>query len=47
MKEPGREVTGEIKFIHQFVNMPEAKATYLNPKTQQLENVRNDYLILK
>lgn len=39
MKETGREVTGEVKFIHQFINMPEAKTTYLNPKTGRNEEV--------
>lgn len=36
----GREIAGGIKHVHQFVDMPTAKATYLNPKTNKIENVR-------
>lgn len=35
----GREVVGEISFIHQFVNMSSAKANYFNPKTKEYETV--------
>lgn len=36
---PGREVTGEISFIHQFINMSSAKTKFFNPKTKQYETV--------
>lgn len=35
----GREVTGEIRSIHQFIDMPKAKAVYFNPKTKDREDV--------
>lgn len=36
---PGREVTGEISYIHQFIDMSSAKTKYLNPKTKKYETV--------
>lgn len=36
----GREVTGPIDFVHQFVDMTKAEAMYYNPKTRQFEQVR-------
>lgn len=35
----GREVTGEIRSVHQFIDMPKAKAVYFNPKTKEREEV--------
>lgn len=37
----GREITGPIRYIHQFIDMTRAKATYFNPKTQRNEEVNN------
>lgn len=39
-KPNGREVTGKINFIHQFVDMPAYKAKYFNPKTKKTDAVR-------
>lgn len=39
-KSNGREVTGDIRYIHQFVDMPKARAVYFNPKTKEREEVR-------
>lgn len=36
----GRELSGNVGSIHQFINMPEATGTYTNPNTGQVENVR-------
>lgn len=36
---PGREVTGEISYIHQFIDMSSAKTKYFNPMTKQYEMV--------
>lgn len=36
----GRELSGNVGSIHQFINMPEATGTYRNPVTGQVENVR-------
>lgn len=36
----GFEVTGSISFVHQFVDMPNAKAQYSNKKSNRTENVR-------
>lgn len=35
----GREVRGDVKYIHQFVDMPGARAKYYNRKTGQFEMV--------
>lgn len=35
----GREITGEISYIHQFINMSNAKAKYFNPKSKEYEQV--------
>lgn len=35
-----REVTGDINFIHQFVDMPSYRTRYINPKTGQSQDVR-------
>lgn len=39
-KAGGREVTGPIDFVHQFIDMTKAEATYFNPKTREFEYVR-------
>lgn len=36
----GREITGNVGFVHQFVDMPTQTGTYLNPNTNRVENVR-------
>lgn len=36
----GREITGSLNFIHQFVDMAAQTGTYLNPITNQNENYR-------
>ena len=36
----GREITGALKFIHQFLDVPKASGTYLNPKTNKRESFR-------
>lgn len=36
---PGREVTGEVSFMHQFIDMSSAKTKYFNPKTKEYETV--------
>ncbi|CAO1418967.1 unnamed protein product [Diamesa serratosioi] len=36
----GREVTGSIKFVHQFVEMSKENANYYNPETSRNESVR-------
>jgi hypothetical protein len=36
----GRELVGNVGFIHQFINMPTATGTYRNPNTGVLQNVR-------
>ena len=36
----GKEISGPIKHSHQFIDMPSAKATYMNPKYNKEENVR-------
>lgn len=35
----GREVVGDIKFVHQFIDMPAAKGRYFNPKTKEYQEV--------
>lgn len=39
-KSGGRQVTGPVNFVHQFVDMTKAEAMFFNPKTRQLEQVR-------
>lgn len=39
-KAGGREVTGPIDFVHQFIDMTKAEAMYFNPKTREFEQVR-------
>ncbi|XP_039431133.1 neutral ceramidase [Culex pipiens pallens] len=39
-KSGGRQVTGPVNFVHQFVDMTKAEAMYYNPKTRTLEQVR-------
>ncbi|XP_001658093.2 neutral ceramidase [Aedes aegypti] len=42
-KSNGREVTGPIGFVHQFVDMTKAEAVYFNPKTREFQQVRGCY----
>ncbi|XP_055586308.1 neutral ceramidase [Uranotaenia lowii] len=39
-KAGGREVTGPVNFVHQFVDMTRAEVNYFNPKTRTGELVR-------
>ncbi|XP_055525447.1 neutral ceramidase [Wyeomyia smithii] len=39
-KAGGREVTGPVNFVHQFVDMTKAEALYYNPRTRVFELVR-------
>uniref|UniRef100_A0A182PKG1 Neutral ceramidase n=1 Tax=Anopheles epiroticus TaxID=199890 RepID=A0A182PKG1_9DIPT len=39
----GREVTGPIKFAHQFIDMTEQKVSYVNPATGEQETVHGCY----
>ena len=34
----GREITGPVAFIHQFVDMPKQAGVYFNPKFKRAEN---------
>lgn len=34
-----REITGEIEYIHQFIDMSKARGEYLNSKTRKIEKV--------
>lgn len=36
----GREISGNVNFVHQFVDMPAYRTTYFNPKKKRSENVR-------
>ena len=36
----GREVTGSLGFIHQFIDISAQTGTYLNPSTNRIENYR-------
>ncbi len=38
-EKTGREITGSIKYIHQFVDMPKVKTTFVNPNTKETEQV--------
>lgn len=35
----GRELTGPVQFIHQFIDMPKQSTTYFNPKLRRYQNV--------
>lgn len=35
----GREISGPIRYIHQFIDMSRSKATFFNPKTQENDEV--------
>jgi neutral ceramidase len=39
-EKSGREITGPIDFVHQYIDMSKANATYYNPYTKNVENVR-------
>lgn len=39
MKNSGDEITGNINYIHQFIDMPNSTTTYVNTTTNQEETV--------
>uniref|UniRef100_A0A182I907 Neutral ceramidase n=1 Tax=Anopheles arabiensis TaxID=7173 RepID=A0A182I907_ANOAR len=41
--EAGREVTGPIKFAHQFIDMTEQQVSYVNPTTGEQETAHGCY----
>lgn len=38
----GREITGDVKYIHQFIDMSTSKAQFFNRTTNEIESVRSD-----
>lgn len=36
----GQEITGELKFVHQFVDVPKARGVYRNLKTNRTESFK-------